>query len=264
MPFPLAALLTAVAPAAVTAVSSLLTARAQRKSEQSQYQRMLEYNAPKNQMARFKEAGLSPYLMYSQGSSGNVSSPAPGDVYPDVSPVVGKGIEDYMSIANFEKDMRLKDLQITQMARNNSNLLSVGEKLSYDNARKQLDLLSDYPDMEGFHSPAAATGFRRKVNELKVALSKAQADRLDTQIEGMKSRNIVDRVKATYASEYGMVGGDWTQGLGLIKSFPSFFRGARKAPTDPMEKAIIDRYRKMQKSTFDRKANRYLFEQFNP
>jgi hypothetical protein len=30
-----------------------------------------EYNAPKNQMARFKEAGLNPNLIYGQGSPGN-------------------------------------------------------------------------------------------------------------------------------------------------------------------------------------------------
>lgn len=35
-----------------------------------------EYNTPANQMARFKEAGLNPMLIYSQGTPGNSNSPA--------------------------------------------------------------------------------------------------------------------------------------------------------------------------------------------
>lgn len=34
-----------------------------------------DYNTPKNQMARFKAAGLNPNLIYGQGNSGNASSP---------------------------------------------------------------------------------------------------------------------------------------------------------------------------------------------
>ena len=34
-----------------------------------------EYNSPKSQMARYKEAGLNPNLIYQQGNPGNASSP---------------------------------------------------------------------------------------------------------------------------------------------------------------------------------------------
>lgn len=37
--------------------------------------RMNEYNTPKNQMKRFKEAGLNPNLVYGQGNPGNQSQP---------------------------------------------------------------------------------------------------------------------------------------------------------------------------------------------
>lgn len=43
----------------------------------------LDYNTPKNQMARFAEAGLNPNLVYGQGSAGNMES-APR--YPDIKP----------------------------------------------------------------------------------------------------------------------------------------------------------------------------------
>lgn len=51
------------------------------KYQQQAYERynnqMLEYNSPKNQMARFQEAGLNPNLIYGQGNAGNQSSPVP-------------------------------------------------------------------------------------------------------------------------------------------------------------------------------------------
>lgn len=61
-----------------------------RQSNQDQldlWNLMNEYNTPANQMKRFKEAGLNPYLIYSQGSSGNASSsaqytPMTADIHP--------------------------------------------------------------------------------------------------------------------------------------------------------------------------------------
>lgn len=38
------------------------------------WDRQNEYNSPKNQMARFKEAGLNPNLIYGQGTPGNASA----------------------------------------------------------------------------------------------------------------------------------------------------------------------------------------------
>lgn len=46
-------------------------------------QQQLEYNTPKNQMARYKDAGLNPNMVVSQGSAGNQSAPLS---YPDIKP----------------------------------------------------------------------------------------------------------------------------------------------------------------------------------
>lgn len=51
----------------------------------------LEYNKPKNQMARYQEAGLNSHLIYGQGSPGNQASPLS---YPDIKPT------DYSAIGN--------------------------------------------------------------------------------------------------------------------------------------------------------------------
>ena len=44
-------------------------------NNKAMWQLMNEYNSPKAQMQRFKEAGLNPMLIYQQGNPGNASSP---------------------------------------------------------------------------------------------------------------------------------------------------------------------------------------------
>lgn len=88
-------------PAAMTAGSKLLDfglgmfgarqqEKANRRMAQWQHDRnwdllqyQLNYDLPKNQMQRLKDAGLNPHLMYGQGSPGNQGSPMR---YPEVQP----------------------------------------------------------------------------------------------------------------------------------------------------------------------------------
>lgn len=80
---------------AVSLVSSAIAARKQRQSNMdlAQFQNIQNlryqaeqnrYNEPKQQMARFAEAGLNPNLIYGQGNPGNQSAPVH---YPDIKPV---------------------------------------------------------------------------------------------------------------------------------------------------------------------------------
>lgn len=78
-----------------------------------------EYNTPKNQMARYQEAGLNPNLVYNQGSSGNQSEiaryNAPNLQTPDVSGL-GSGVVDAikigMALEQNQADLSLKDAQL--------------------------------------------------------------------------------------------------------------------------------------------------------
>ena len=62
-------------------------AQFQAQQNQRYLDQQLEYNSPKAQMARFKEAGLNPNLIYGQGTSGNQSAPL---TYPEVRPVISR------------------------------------------------------------------------------------------------------------------------------------------------------------------------------
>lgn len=82
------------------------------RNEQRIFERDAAYNSPAAQMARFKEAGLNPNLMYGQGNPGNVSGSAQtasGNVQP--LDIVGHLMESAM----FGKELDLKDAQIEQI-----------------------------------------------------------------------------------------------------------------------------------------------------
>lgn len=257
-------------PAAVSTVGNLLGGMLQRRSEKQQYNKMLEYNTPKMQMQRYQEAGLSPYLIYGNANAGNASSPAPANYIPDV----GKGIEEYMSYANFSEDLKSRRLN-NAIAAKNLELLDdkqVGMQRTntiktLEQNKRALEILSDYPEFSwdkfksrggSYYESDVSGGFRRKLNELRLAASKSAIDRVQSMIEGMSYENVIKRVRSGYASDYGMVGGDWTQGLGLLKSVPSFFRS--KSTMSAAEKQMLKSYRDFKGQQHKRDANRFLFE----
>lgn len=81
MPFPLLPLIGAGISAAGGILSTHLGNKAaerayqrDRRDAQADWKQQNEYNSPKAQMERFKEAGLNPQLIYGQGTPGNASA----------------------------------------------------------------------------------------------------------------------------------------------------------------------------------------------
>lgn len=99
------------------------------------------YNTPANQMQRFKDAGLSPYLAYGQGSAGN-SSGAPN--VPDLSPANFRepkfeGNQSLLANQLASADLRIKAAQAnnletqTEVIRQDATLRRLqGERADYD------------------------------------------------------------------------------------------------------------------------------------
>jgi len=248
MPAP--ALLAAI-PAIVAAVGGIANTMMQNRSARREYERMKAYNSPKAQMKRFREGGLSPYLAYGQASSGNVSAPAPAveTGIDRASERVGEGIDSYFSKRQQDQDFRTGAIS-QDVLRNSTqqtaywDMLTSMERNRLAGAqadRSELELLSDFPrlidDPTDFRGSASA-GYRLKMNELKRSFSEAKLSHIKGMIQNLGYKNTVDSVRAKYARDFGMVGGDWTQGLGLIKSLPSFFkkaatRGSGKLPGIP-------------------------------
>lgn len=232
---------------AITAVATAITGAVQRNREKKAYQRQQRYNSPKEQMKRYSEAGLSPYLIYGQGSSGNMSQPAP------TSPIdtgIEKGLDTYISMEQFKKQQKQLDEAIEAAKLANK----LNEKLMDDKVRNlnvktdsaNVDLMTKIIDAKvdnpGLITPydsyfggdlenVVERSFKNKMNEMKLAISKQEWEKVEKLMEGMTWDNIVKRVKSIYADDYGMVGGDWTQGLGLLRSLSGMIKRPRKIVT---------------------------------
>lgn len=227
---------------AINAVAGIAGQLIQNRSARREARAMREYNTPVNQMARFKEAGLSPYLMYSQGNAGNMSSPIPAQ--ESGVEHIGKGaaeaLGNYMNWKNFQNEQRMAALMRANMLRKNSNLDMQNDLQFIKHQRQALELYADFPSLTDtlthqIKPHMASDSFRRKMNELRQAASEVTIQKVEQTINNLRTHNqleqyrsMVEGVKAKYATDFGMVGGDWTQGLGLLKSIPSMFKGARK------------------------------------
>lgn len=103
------------------------TLRAQKEEAELAYQRSVEmwnmqnaYNSPQAQMARFKEAGLNPHLMYGQGNAGNASSAPsyqpPAQQYRYQAGNYGAALQSaipvLMQVGTWMQDMRLKEVAL--------------------------------------------------------------------------------------------------------------------------------------------------------
>lgn len=71
-----------------------------------------DYNSPVNQMQRYKEAGLNPFLIYSQGNPGNASSPPSAQVTPKQRFNLMGMVSSALQMQAYAKDIELKDAQI--------------------------------------------------------------------------------------------------------------------------------------------------------
>lgn len=261
---PVLGLLAAALPALVSAGASLIGQRQQNKADRRAYKEMQKYNSPAEQMKRYGQAGLSPYLIYGQGNSGNVSSPAPSEygtrqaTSEFLSQGAGNMLANYFAYANMDVDLKNKWMQNSIMQKENTKRYYGAEVQELERDKKLLELYSDYPDYIGdLSQDVASTGYRRKLLELKREASKATVDRAVETVKNLKLKNVVDSVRAQYAKDYGMVGGDWTQGLGLLKSLPQLLRkGSSKAAAETLKKGVPPPWRSTIKTNPVRRVRR--------
>lgn len=94
-------------------------AKFQADANERYLQQQLEYNTPKNQMARFQEAGLNPNLIYGQGNPGNQSTPL---TQPEIKP---RDFSSMMNIAQLVNQTRMVDSQV--QAQNSSTLKNTAQ-----------------------------------------------------------------------------------------------------------------------------------------
>lgn len=129
MPFPIIPVLAAGATIASTALQNRAQKMINRSAfgmsiaqEQKIFERDSAYNSPAAQMARLRAAGLSPHLMYGQGTVGNTSGhnvqmqPYQYQGYDSVVPSVAQafGVESQVRLKNAERELKVAQRELVK------------------------------------------------------------------------------------------------------------------------------------------------------
>ncbi len=116
----------------------------QRDHEVFMWHAQNEYNKPINQMARFKEAGLNPNLIYGQGNAGNADAPKVSQ--RQITP--GRGlIEAGNAVSSyFQYDMMAKQKQLIDKQIQESDSRIEGRE--FDNALKAINAAKTKQDLQ--------------------------------------------------------------------------------------------------------------------
>nr|QJB18924.1 MAG: DNA pilot protein [Microvirus sp.] len=186
-------------------IGSMLTNRANKKMADEAYKREINmwrmnntYNSPSSQMARFKQAGLNPNLIYGQGSAGNSASiphyTAPRQEYNlgqvDLGEATGKYIDVKVrgqQLVNMQEQNRSLVLDNERKSISNSILRNWGEKQAQENWRRT-----------GAQADVSLSDFVLKGNQQDIFNSTR-----DERIEGEKSRWLNEGLKGlNYSATY--------------------------------------------------------------
>lgn len=89
-------------------------AREARDYQTEMWNKQNAYNTPAEQMARFRDAGLNPNLIYSQGTPGIASSPPSAPVAKVANVMDSLSSMNFLPVLSMYKDWQLKDAAISK------------------------------------------------------------------------------------------------------------------------------------------------------
>jgi len=130
-----------------------------------------EYNSPEAQMQRFRQAGLNPALIYSQGNAGNMASANYSSPTPDVD--LGKGIAGAMNVLSTFQDLKVKGANITNTNAQTANLIKQNSLLDTEQAKYNADIA--YTNQQTANARSmndqiiANTKYRNTLNQIAAA-----------------------------------------------------------------------------------------------
>lgn len=162
-------------------------AREQRSFDLEMWNRANEYNSPQMQMARFKEAGLNPHLIYGKGTAGNATPMRSPDVKPYSRAEAKNVLEGANAFGDFQ---RFKNLEAqTDNVKTNSALQKA------ETANKVIEGLVKTKNWELIKefSHDYAEAFKGDLAKRKFDGYKAETD---SEISEAQADNIADNIKA--------------------------------------------------------------------
>lgn len=188
MPLPLAAAI-AAGTSILNTGAQLFTNRQNRKNALADWERQNAYNAPAQQMQRFKEAGLNPNLIYKQ-----TNEAAPVRSTDFVAPQIQEGALEILGKSN---NIQVQELNMESMKLRNQN-----QELQNDILRAQAEDLKQKPGIQNTVAQASydnlveGTNLKRQersqrdtTNPLEVIKMERQNKILDEQFKGLSQNN---------------------------------------------------------------------------
>lgn len=142
---------TALAAAGVTALSGVANSastgkmnKKNRKFSEKMWNKQNEYNHPVAQMARLKEAGLNPHLVYGQSSGGTAGNADAPKVPEGQAPKIGSGFADAVTsyVANRRAEQEIENMKST-IESQNADISLKGQqqaKLAMDTAKTDIEV----------------------------------------------------------------------------------------------------------------------------
>lgn len=165
-------LLGAVASTVVGSGLNALSADAQRRHDYARLQESREYNSPKNQVKRLREAGINPALALTNGmiSSGTMDQTAGGQSAPtfDFSPIA-QGVRSSVELS------QQKALQDSQIRNQDSNTIAQNQRNLFGLQNAYIDTLRNIQELKKL---GADTNFLEK-----------RADLMQKEIDAFDQRN---------------------------------------------------------------------------
>lgn len=98
-----------------------------------------EYNSPVNQMARFKEAGLNPNLIYGQGNAGNSSHAVSTNPAPSPNIDLGNAVSNYYNFKQIAQNIKNQEAT-EELIRAQTKVLLRDSDINTELKKSQLNL----------------------------------------------------------------------------------------------------------------------------
>lgn len=161
------------------------------------YKKSLDYNSPKNQMARLKAAGLNPHLIYGSGSATQPAAPPPKMETPNLDPV---GVmAQYQNFRNAIQNEKLIQERVTSEQKRQALMEEQTSKTNLDNLFKGQTWNTS---LEGVEQRLALT--KGKVAQQTIFNSQL-SDRLKAQLNESVQRAILATKNADLATQRAAV-----------------------------------------------------------
>jgi len=216
--------------------AQLLANRANRKLAEYQYSKELEawnrqneYNSPTNQMARFKEAGLNPALIYGKGTAGNATTlpkyQAPTISHKNPIPDTLGTLSQYYGMQNLQEQNNV----LKQQGR-----LAEEKALTESYRRTQMDIASGFMNWKWKQQAPAQLSMQKIMHSKKAAAMNQQWTYRSRQMDQMQAMTQLAKYNAKIAEQNMLLKIKdnkyylWkNMGAGLVKGAGNMFKVVR-------------------------------------